>query len=57
MNSNYRGSDLDTVNPCQTVLSKILSKYLEDKEGIASVPEVKWYLEAYPGGIGVKVMF
>jgi len=36
---------------------KYRQKYLDKKEGISYVPEVNWYLETYPGGIGVKVVF
>lgn len=36
---------------------KYLQKYVEKEDGIASLPEVNWYLEAYPGRIGIKVVF
>lgn len=32
-------------------------KYLENDEGISYLPEVNWYLEAYPGGLGIRVVF
>lgn len=36
---------------------KYRQKYMENESGIASAHEAKWYLEAYPGGIGIKVVF
>lgn len=32
-------------------------KYIKNGEPISYTPEVNWYLEALPGGIGVKVVF
>jgi hypothetical protein len=36
---------------------KYHQQYLENKEGISYLPEVNLYLEAYPGGLGIKVVF
>lgn len=36
---------------------KYHKKYLENNAGITSLSEVNWYLETYPGGIGIKVVF
>jgi len=36
---------------------KYKQKYLESDEDISYAPSVNWYLEAYPGGIGIKVVF
>lgn len=36
---------------------KYHQKYLENEKGISYLPEVNWYLEAYPGGLGIKVVF
>jgi len=32
-------------------------KYQESAEGLSYVPNVSWYLEAYPGGLGIKAVF
>lgn len=36
---------------------KYHQKYVANEEGISYLPEVNWYLEAYPGGLGIKVVF
>jgi hypothetical protein len=36
---------------------KYHQKYLENEDGISYLPDVNWYLEAYPGGLGIKVKF
>jgi hypothetical protein len=36
---------------------KYHQKYLENEEEISYLPEVNWYLEAYPGGLGIRVVF
>jgi hypothetical protein len=36
---------------------KYHQKSLENEEGISYLPKVNWYLEAYPGGLGIRVVF
>jgi hypothetical protein len=36
---------------------KYHQKYRENEEGISYSPEVNWYLEAYLGGLGIRVVF
>ena len=36
---------------------KHLQKYPENGDGISYAPSVNYYLQAYPGGIGIKVVF
>jgi hypothetical protein len=36
---------------------KYHQKYLENEDHISYLPEVNWYLEAYPGGLGIRVVF
>ena len=36
---------------------KYLQKYPENGNGISYAPSVNYYLQAYPGGIGIKVVF
>jgi len=36
---------------------KYHQQYLENEEEISYLPEVNWYLNAYPGGLGIKVVF
>jgi len=36
---------------------KYHQKYLMNESGIAYLPEVNWYLNAYPGGIGIRIVF
>jgi len=36
---------------------KYRQKYLENEEGVSYLPKVNWYLEAYPGGLGIRVVF
>jgi hypothetical protein len=36
---------------------KYHQKYLENEDDISYLPEVNWYLEAYPGGLGIRVVF
>jgi len=36
---------------------KYRQKYLENEEGISYQSEVNWYLEAYPGALGIRVVF
>lgn len=36
---------------------KYHQKYLENEGDISYLPEVNWYLEAYPGGLGIRVIF
>jgi hypothetical protein len=32
-------------------------KYLNQDNALSYIPEVNWYLEAYPGGVGIRVVF
>ena len=36
---------------------KYQQKYQENEGDISYLPEVNWYLEAYPGGLGIRVIF
>jgi len=36
---------------------KYRQKNPENETGMASLPEVNWYLGAYPGGLGIRVVF
>ncbi|MFA6947322.1 MAG: hypothetical protein WC220_15620 [Pedobacter sp.] len=36
---------------------KYRQKFPENEQGISYQPEINWYLEAYPGGIGIKAVF
>jgi len=36
---------------------KYQQKYLMPEEGISYLPSVNWYLETYPGGFGIKMVF
>jgi len=36
---------------------KYHQKYLENEVGISYLSQVNWYLEAYPGGLGIRVVF
>jgi len=36
---------------------KYHQQYLENEDGVSYLPEVNWYLDAYSGGLGIKVVF